>query len=58
MIVESEAFKNGTIADRYGKRGSQIGAAGMPVLSFPLKISGAPAGTASGRHRLLRDRFR
>ena len=47
MIVESEAFKNGTIADRYGKRGSQIGAAGMPVLSFPLKISGAPAGTAS-----------
>ena len=47
MKVESDAFRNGVIADKYGKRGSQFGAAGMPALSFPLKISEAPAGTAS-----------
>lgn len=47
MIVESEAFEGGVIADKYGKRGTEFGVAGMPVLSFPLKISGAPSGTAS-----------
>ena len=47
MIVESEAFEGGVIADKYGKRGTEFGAADMPALSFPLKISGAPAGTAS-----------
>ncbi len=47
MIVESDAFANGVIAEKYGKRGSQFGAAHMPALSFPLKITDAPAGTAS-----------
>ena len=47
MIVECPAFEGGVIADKYGKRGSKFGAGGMPSLSFPLKISDAPAGTAS-----------
>lgn len=47
MIVESEAFEGGVIAEKYGKRGTEFGVADMPALSFPLKISGAPAGTAS-----------
>ena len=47
MIVESDAFANGMIAEKYGKRGSQFGADRMPALSFPLRITDAPAGTAS-----------
>lgn len=47
MIVESAAFADGKIADKYGAKGTEFGAGGMPALSFPLKISGAPAGTAS-----------
>ena len=47
MIVESEAFEGGVIAEKYGKRGTEFGTGHMPALSFPLKISDAPAGTAS-----------
>ncbi len=47
MIVESVAFADGKIADKYGSKGTEFGAGGMPALSFPLKISEAPAGTAS-----------
>ncbi|MDD4668857.1 MAG: YbhB/YbcL family Raf kinase inhibitor-like protein [Candidatus Methanomethylophilus sp.] len=47
MKVTSAAFTNGRIADEYGSRGTEFGTAGMPVRSFPLEISDAPAGTAS-----------
>ena len=47
MIVESAGFTDGKIADKYGAKGTEFGAGGMPALSFPLRISGAPAGTAS-----------
>lgn len=47
MIIESPAFENGKIADKYGAKGTDFGAAGMPALSFPLRISGAPPGTAA-----------
>lgn len=47
MQIESEAFVDGWIADKYGAKGTEFGAGGMPALSFPIRISGAPAGTAS-----------
>mgnify|MGYP003175004199 CR=1 FL=1 len=47
MIVESAGFTDGKIADKYGAKGTEFGAGGMPALSFPLRISGSPAGTAS-----------
>lgn len=47
MQVESEAFEGGWIADKYGSKGTEFGAAGMPALSFPLRITEAPPGTAS-----------
>ncbi|WP_373741490.1 YbhB/YbcL family Raf kinase inhibitor-like protein [Neisseria sp.] len=42
MNITSSAIENGVFADKYGKRGSQIGANGMPTLSIPFEISGAP----------------
>ncbi|MCQ2070006.1 MAG: YbhB/YbcL family Raf kinase inhibitor-like protein [archaeon] len=47
MDITSSAIVNGFIADKYGSKGTEFGPDGMPVLSFPLKIEGAPAGTAS-----------
>ncbi|AGI47983.1 conserved hypothetical protein TIGR00481 [Thermoplasmatales archaeon BRNA1] len=47
MDVSSPAFADGKLADKYGCKGTEFNAANMPSLSFPLKIEGAPAGTAS-----------
>lgn len=47
MKVSSAAIKNGAFEDKYGKRGSQLGANGMPTYSIPFEISGAPEGTKS-----------
>lgn len=47
MQVESGGFRDGRIADEYGSKGTEFGAGGMPALSFPVKITGAPPGTAS-----------
>ncbi|MCF7529160.1 YbhB/YbcL family Raf kinase inhibitor-like protein [Neisseria lisongii] len=47
MQVSSKAIENGVFADKYGKRGSQFGANGMPTYSIPFEISGAPEGTQS-----------
>lgn len=47
MKISSEAFVDGWIADKYGSKGTEFGAGGMPALSFPVKIEDAPAGTAS-----------
>lgn len=47
MKVSSAAIKNGVFEDKYGKRGSQSGANGMPTYSIPFEISGAPEGTKS-----------
>lgn len=47
MKVTTTAIENGVFADRYGKRGSQFGAGGMPTFSIPFEISGAPEGTKS-----------
>lgn len=47
MQVSSKAIVNGVFEDRYGKRGSQFSANGMPTFSVPFEISGAPEGTKS-----------
>lgn len=47
MKVSSSAIINGEFADKYGKRGSQIGKNGMPTCSIPFDIHDAPAGTQS-----------
>ena len=47
MQISSTAIENGVFADRYGKRGSQFSAGGMPSFSVPFEITGAPEGTRS-----------
>jgi len=47
MKVTSEAIHNEIIEDRYGKRGYQSAAFGMPNYSIPLRIEEAPANTVS-----------
>lgn len=47
MQVTSHAIKNGVFDDKYGKRGSQFSANGMPTYSIPFEITDAPAGTKS-----------
>lgn len=44
--VTSSGIKNGTIEDKYGKRG-EVNKAGMPTYSLPLKFENAPKGTVS-----------
>lgn len=46
MIVETTGIVDGKIDDRYGAKGTQFDD-GVPSRSFPLRISGAPAGTAA-----------
>lgn len=46
MQVSSSAIENGIIADRYGSKGTQF-RDGMPSLSIPFEIVGAPEGTRS-----------
>lgn len=46
MIVETTGIVDGKIDDRFGKKGTQFDD-GVPSRSLPVKISGAPAGTAA-----------
>lgn len=46
LQVYSDAFENGEIQAKYGKR-SQDAVEGIPQLSFPVRWEGAPAGTKS-----------
>ena len=46
MQVSSSAIENGVIADRYGSKGAQF-RDGMPSLSIPFEVIGAPEGTRS-----------
>ena len=45
MRVSSEAMKEGIIDDKYGKRGTEKNAYGVPSLSIPLVIEEEPEGT-------------
>ncbi len=47
MTVTSSGIKNGIIEDKYGKRGTEFNANGVPAYSLPLKIENAPEGTVS-----------
>ncbi|MGL5721045.1 MAG: YbhB/YbcL family Raf kinase inhibitor-like protein [Brevinema sp.] len=47
MVVTSTGIVNGVIEDKYGKRGTDFTAGGMPTYSLPFKIENAPAGTIS-----------
>ena len=47
MVVTSSGIVNGVIEDKYGKRGTEFTAGGMPTYSLPVKIENAPAGTVS-----------
>ncbi len=47
MKVTSAGIINGKIQDKYGKRGTQKNAAGIPTYSLPLKFEDAPAGTVT-----------
>ncbi len=45
MKVTSGGIVNGTIGDRFGKRGTQFSKDGVCTYSLPIKIEDAPAGT-------------
>lgn len=45
MTISSSGIINGTIQDKYGKRGTQFTKNGMPNYSLPIKIENAPEGT-------------
>lgn len=47
MIVTSTGIVNGVIQDRFGGRGTQFNANGVPDYSLPLQIEHAPEGTRS-----------
>lgn len=47
MIVTSSGITNGKIHDKYGKRGVECNANGIPTYSIPLKIEKAPIATVS-----------
>ena len=47
MKVISSALNEGIFADKYGKRGTQLNPNGVPTLSIPFAIEGAPQGTRS-----------
>ena len=47
MKVISEAMNGGTIPDRYGKRGSEVNAFGVPSRSVTFRVEDAPEGTVS-----------
>lgn len=47
MEISSAAIVNGVIADKYGCKGTEFVEGDMPSLSIPVKIEGAPSGTAS-----------
>lgn len=47
MIVTSTGIVNGVIQDRFGGRGTQFNANGVPDCSLPLQIEHAPEGTRS-----------
>lgn len=45
FYIASDGIRDGKIADRFGKRGEQFSAQGMPNYSLPLSFHNAPAGT-------------
>lgn len=47
MKVISDGIQEGKILDRFGKRGTQINAAGIVTYSLPFTILDAPQGTVS-----------
>ena len=47
MKVTSEGIKNGIIDEKYGKKGIQFNAFGVPTYSLPIKIEDAPRNTVS-----------
>lgn len=47
MRVTSSGIQDGVIADRFGKRGSQVNSFGKVTYSLPLEIHEPPAGTVS-----------
>ena len=47
MRVTSEAMNGGPIPDRFGKRGGDMNAFGIPSRSIPIKIEDAPQGTVT-----------
>lgn len=47
MKVTSDGIRDGIIEDRYGKRGVQSTAFGMPTCSIPLRIENPPIDTVS-----------
>ena len=47
MIVTSTGIINGLIDDKYGKRGTQFNANGIPNYSIPLRIEQSPEDTVS-----------
>lgn len=47
MYVTSSAIENGRILDRYGSRGTQFDAKGMPTYSMSFEIHDVPEGTGS-----------
>jgi len=47
MHISSTGISNGTIADRFGKRGHQLNDFGKCTYSLPFDIHDAPAGTVS-----------
>lgn len=47
MKVTSEGIKNGIIDEKYGKKGTQFNAFGVPTYSLPIKIEDAPRNTVS-----------
>ncbi len=47
MEISSTAVKDGVLEERFGCNGQDFAPGDMPSRSFPLKIEGAPSGTAS-----------
>lgn len=47
MEISSDGIVDGVIQDRFGSKGTEFASGDMPSRSLPLKIEGAPAGTAS-----------
>lgn len=47
MVVYSSAIIDGIIGDKFGKRGTQFNAHGMPTYSLPFEIVDAPKGAIS-----------
>lgn len=47
MLVTSQAIKDGYFDPKYGKYGTEFNVNGVPTLSFPFQIQGAPENTVS-----------